>query len=355
LLDWADKRAIARGMLAIARGRGAPSDSAGMNMLDWLRRHQQTPKAIEIFWRSVLVSTLNEELDRTDAAYGASVFWKAFLAHPRAFEMGIPAIPLSEIYDSIAPRIERRGGTVRMRCGMSGIRFDGFEAAAVQLDDGSETTADFYIVAVPFDRLLKLLPESVQAQQMFAQLRNFKLSPITSVHLWFDRPVMTEPYLTLVDRTTQWIFNKSKLAAEGAEQPGQYLQCVVSASYDLTSRSQQEIIDLCTAEVLQALPDAAQAQVVRAVVVRENAASFSPEPGSLRWRPFQRTSFRNLFLAGDWTQTGWPATMESAVRSGYLAAEALLSAAGMPKRLMQPDLPVSRISRMLSVLPFGRS
>jgi zeta-carotene desaturase len=348
LLDWEDKRAIARGMLAIARGRGAPSDSAGINMLDWLRRHKQTPKAIEIFWRSVLVSTLNEELDRTDATYGASVFWKAFLAHPRGFEMGIPVIPLSEIYDSVGPQIEQSGGAVRLRCGSSRIRFTGFEAAAIEFDDGSEATTDFYVAAVPFDRLLPLLPENVQCQEIFAQLRNFKVSPITSVHLWFDRPVMAEPYLTLVDRTTQWIFNKSKLAAENSGQPGQYLQCVISASYGLTSHSQQEIIDVCTSEVLQALPDATPARVVRAVVVRENSASFSPEPGSGRWRPLQRTSFRNLFIAGDWTQTGWPATMESAVRSGYLAAEALLGAAGMPKDLVQPDLPVSRISRLLS-------
>jgi squalene-associated FAD-dependent desaturase len=350
LLDWTDKLAIARGMRAIVRDRGAPRESAGISMLEWLHRHKQTPRAIAVFWRSVLVSALNEELERIDAAHGVAVFWKAFLMHPRGFEMGIPSVPLSELYENSGRQIERAGGTVRTRCGVSGIRFDKFEVASLGFDDGGETTADFYIAAVPFDRLLKLLPENVQSQEEFAKTRNLTVSPITSVHLWFDRAVMTEPFLTLVDHTTQWIFNKSMLCPEETEQPGQYLQCVISASYGLTSRSQQEITDLCRSELVHVLPETARANLIRSVVVRENAASFSPAPGSFRWRPFQRTSFRNFFLAGDWTQTGWPATMEGAVRSGYLAAEELLRAAGRPKAILKPELPVQRLARWVGKL-----
>jgi zeta-carotene desaturase len=149
--------------------------------------------------------------------------------------------------------------------------------------------------------------------------------------------------VTLLDRTTQWIFNKSRLS-EGPGS-GRYLQSVISASYGLLERPRQEIINLCLAELQQVLPEAATARLVKATVVKETAATFSPRPGVDRWRPSQRTPLPNFFLAGDWTATEWPATMEGAVRSGYLAAEAILSDCGEPKRLLKPDLPVEGLTR----------
>src|SRR5207302_4346466 len=137
-------------------------------------------------------------------------------------------------------------------------------------------------------------------------------------HTWFHREVMEEPFLTSVDHTIQWVFNRT----------GAYVQIVISVSRGLSNRSQPEIVDICLRELTDLLPAADKAQLTRAVVIRENAATFSPAPGSDRWRPSQKTSIPNLFLAGDWTETGWPATMEGAVRSGYLAAEAILSATG---------------------------
>src|SRR5258708_14863651 len=154
---------------------------------------------------------------------------------------------------------------------------------------------------------------------------------------------MTEPFLTLLDTTTQWVFNKTALYADSNEKensapPGQYLQLVISASYDLLQKPRQEIIDLCLGEVRQALPAARNAELVKATVIKEAAATFSPEPGVDRWRPKQQTSVPRLFLAGDWTDTGWPATMEGAVRSGYLAAEAILRSDHAPRKFLQPDL-----------------
>src|SRR5262249_13954470 len=125
----------------------------------------------------------------------------------------------------------------------------------------------------------------------------------------------------------------------------QYLQLVISASYDLLPKSHQEIIDLCLAEVRHALPRARQAELLKATVIKEAAATFSPEPGIDRWRPKQTTSIPGLYLASDWTQTGWPATMEGAVRSGYLAAEALLRASSTPKTFLRPDLPPDGLLR----------
>jgi zeta-carotene desaturase len=203
---------------------------------------------------------------------------------------------------------------------------------------------------VPHEAVLKLLPEGLVANEpLFSRIRNLKVSPITSVHFWFDRDVMTEPFLTLLDRTTQWIFNKSRLNDGLGE--GRYLQSVISASYGLMERSRQEIIGLCLGELRQVLPEASRARLIKATVIKEAAATFSPEAGADRWRPSQRSPLRNLFLAGDWTATGWPATMEGAVRSGYLAAEAIFDDAGTPKRLLKPDLTAQGLSRYWASAP----
>jgi uncharacterized protein with NAD-binding domain and iron-sulfur cluster len=169
-------------------------------------------------------------------------------------------------------------------------------------------------------------------------------SPITGVHLWFDRPVMSEPFLTLLDHTTQWVFNKTLLYGVPAGQR-QYLQLVISASYDLVARSRQEVIDLCRSELAEILPASRNARLEKATVVKEIAATFSPQPGVDKWRLPQTSSVANLYLAGDWTRTGWPSTMEGAVRSGYLAAEALLAGFGRPQRFLQPDLSFEGLSK----------
>jgi len=216
----------------------------------------------------------------------------------------------------------------------------------VEREDGSVETADYYLAAVPQDVLPELLPAEVVARDpVFSGLRNLRTSPITGVHLWFDRTVMSEPFLTLLDSTTQWVFNKTQLYG-GGEDGGQYLQLVISASYSMASRSRQEIIALCLEELREVLPATREATLVKGTVVKEMSATFSPAPGSDRWRPAQRSPLSGLFLAGDWTSTGWPSTMEGAVRSGYLAAEAILSDAGMPRKLLQPDLRAEGFARL---------
>jgi len=342
-----DKLSIARAMLDILSTKGRPADleeNGGISMLEWLRRRGQTEGAIRRFWRVVLVSALDEELDRTDARFGVDVFWKAFLANRTGYRMGVPAVPLGNLYDGCKSEIERRGGEVLLRAPVRGFKIESGEIAAVRFDDGKEERADAYVFAVPHTALAELLPESVkQGIPSLAHLDRIKVSPITGVHFWFDRQVMKEPFITLIDTTTQWIFNKTVLYGDlnEAAKPapaGQYLQLVISASYDLLPKSRQEIIELCLGEVRHALRAARDAQLVKATVIKEAAATFSPEPGVDRWRPKQETSVRGLFLAGDWTATGWPATMEGAVRSGYLAAEAVLRVAGTPRTFLRPDL-----------------
>jgi squalene-associated FAD-dependent desaturase len=344
-LSQADKRSIARAMLEILRGKGHTTDldtPGGISMLEWLRKRKQTAGAIERFWRVVLVSALDEELDKTDARFGVDVFWKGFLSNRTGYRMGVPAVPLAELYDGCKLEIERRGGEVSMRMPVRALHFQCGGISGVEFDGGRQETADAYVFAIPHNALADLLPDEAKQQEpSLAHLGNIKASPITGVHFWFDREVMREPFVTLLDTTTQWIFNKTALYArsnDGGTAKGQYLQLVISASYDLLQKPRQEIIDLCLAEVRQALPAAREAKLVKATVIKEAAATFSPQPGVDRWRPKQQTLVNRLFLAGDWTDTGWPATMEGAVRSGYLAAEAVLRVAGTPKAILQPDL-----------------
>jgi len=353
LLGWVDKRAIAQALIAIARSGGRPADlssgRAGENvtMLEWLQKHRQTSRAIRRFWEVILVSALDEELDRIDARYGIDVFWKAFLSTRGGYRVGIPRVPLGDLYEGCRRALAGQGGEVQLRAGVRGFLVVDGRVEGVEREDGSVETADYYVAAVPQDVLPELLPAEILASEpVFVNLRNLKTSPITGVHLWFDRTVMSEPFLTLLDSTTQWVFDKTQLSGNNSKDQGQYLQLVISASYGLATKSRQEIIALCLAELRGVLPATREATLVKGTVVKEMSATFSPAPGSDQWRPAQKSPLSGLFLAGDWTLTGWPSTMEGAVRSGYLAAEAILSEAGTPRKLLQPDLRAEGLARL---------
>lgn len=336
-------------------------------MLEWLQRMDQTPTAIARFWRVVLVSALDEELDRAAACYGIDVFYKTFLANRAGSLIGLPSVPLAELYEGCAQSIAQQGGELKTRAGVREITIRDNRFAGVLLEDGTAVTSDACVTAVPFDVLPELLPgEMAQPGGVLAGLRSLCTSPITSIHFWYDRAVMEGPYLALIDHKVQWVFNKTALYApyeiehtvetgnarmrqnetkdSGPELKGQYLQLVISASYDLVKRSRQEIIDLCSRELAEILPAAAAARLLKATVIKEVHATFSPAPGVDRLRPAQESGVANLFFAGDFTRTGWPSTMEGAVRSGYLAAECVLRSFGSPGKFVRPDLPPQGLS-----------
>lgn len=320
-LGLADKVGIARALLAIKRERLKRTDLDQLTMLDWLREKRQTLRAIERFWNQVLVSAINEQLDRMAARHGFQVFWLGFLARSNSYEMGIPSVPLGDLYGS---KEWQRIGNVRLHLRASVERIvTGNGAVRGLVVDGAEQSADFYVSALPFERVPAVMPE------LSIDLTGFSHSPITGIHLWFDRTVTQLAHATLLDRTIQWMFNKSK---------GRYLQLVVSASRSLVEMSRNDIIELALRELAEFLPKVQDAKLEKAHVVKEIRATYSAHPGMEKLRPGNATQFRNLFLAGDWTQSGWPATMEGAIRSGYLAAEALTQAAGKPGRFLLPDI-----------------
>jgi squalene-associated FAD-dependent desaturase len=320
-LRAADKLAIGRAMLALMRERSRRKDLDQITMLDWLREKKQPARAIERFWRQVLVSAINEELDRMAAQHGFQVFWLGMLARADAYEMGIPDVPLRGLYSADA---WTRIGHVKIHARTPVERVVFREGVACGLQTGGGVrTADYHICAVPFERLGTLAPE------LQIDTTRFEHSPITGIHVWFDRPVTELPHAALLDRTIQWMFNKDK---------GRYVQFVVSASRNLVDMGRAEVIDLALAEAAEFFPAVLEAKVERAHVIKEIRATYSAHPGMEAARPNAATRAPNVFLAGDWTHSGWPATMEGAVRSGYLAAEAVAAASGRPARFLLPDI-----------------
>lgn len=330
-LTVGEKLRIAYGLHCLRR---MPED-ADPPFLDWLMRHKQTARTVARFWGLVLVSALNELPERVGLRYARKVFVDGMLRHRRGFEVEVPTVPLGRLYgDELRGWLDGHG--VRLLLGQAGKRLEITDGRVRQLElrSGETLRADWYVSAVPFDRLLDLLPpETVESDPYFGNLRHLETSPITSVHVWYDRPVMDLPHVVLIDCAGQWVFNRGETA------PGEhYLQVVVSAARQFRGLGHEEVQRRIVEELARLFSAAATAAVRRARVVTEHTATFSAVPGVDRWRPPQSSPVANLLLAGDWTATGWPATMEGAVRSGYLAAERLLEHVGQPERLVQLEL-----------------
>src|SRR6185437_15187782 len=348
-LTLRDKIGLATGLNSLITH--LPKDD-GTSFESWLHRHHQTPAAIERFWKPILVSALSEDLDRISIPYAAQVIRES-MKSSEARRMGIPSVPLTQLYDAAKDYIAARAGSVQLRAGVQGfVPID--ERVLVKLAD-SEELFDYAVLAVPFDSLAKLLPDLPESEGLNDKISRFETSPITGVHFWFDRQITDLPHAVLLDRTIQWMFHKSLLLAKASHSSScrarqnhsltndstesrglqlsktpSYVELVISSSKSLISKSRQEIIDLALNELREFFPGARDANLVKATVIKELNATFSPLPGIDRYRPSSRTAWPRVLLAGDWTATGWPATMEGAVRSGYIAAEQLTAHAGTP-------------------------
>jgi zeta-carotene desaturase len=235
------------------------------------------------------------------------------------------------------------------------FRSQGFEVFVTA--NGQEQKFDYLLLAVPFDALGRILPETLAAGPLLTALGNFTTSPITGIHLWFDRQVSDLDHAVLLDRTIQWMFHKSRLidarkadarnAELQADGGGSYIELVVSCSRSLVEKSKAEIVELAIREAQEFFPGAPDAILLKSAVIKEVHATYSPRPGIEQYRPKPETAWPRVFLGGDWTATGWPATMEGAVRSGYLAAEALARFAnGKSTRFRVPDLAPTGLMRL---------
>lgn len=316
-LSLGDKIAIGRAMAAMLFEHHTRTDLDRISMLDWLREKNQPARAISRFWNQVLVSAVNEELDRMAASHGHQVFRLSFLGSREAYEMGIPSVPLGELYGEAAWAARVPNVRIHFRSPVERIASEA--GRPVVHAAGRTWTPDAVVCALPFERVNAAVPEAG------LDFSTWQHSPITGIHLWFDRPVTELPHATLLDRTVQWFFNKGG---------GRYLQIVVSASRSLVEMPRQQVIDLTIAELAEFLPLVREARLEKAHVVKEVRATFSAAPGLVR--PPATTRVPGLVFAGDWIDTGWPATMEGAVRGGYLAAEAITRGFGEPRTFLLP-------------------
>ena len=356
-LNFRDKMAISRAMAALAPC--IPADR-GESFLDWLKRHGQTEQAIERFWKTILVSALNEDLDQVSVPYAAQVVRESFLKSAAAGRMGIPTVPLTDLYSTTGDYIRTRGGEIQFRAGVESFRAEGSQVSVTT--NGQERKFDYLVLAVPLDVLGSMLPDTPSAAPLAAALGQFSTSPITGIHLWFDRQISELDHAVLLDRTIQWMFHKSRLIESRSKESryigareneardngnGSYIELVVSCSRSLIEKSKAEIVDMAVKEAQEFFPAARDAKLLKSTVIKEVHATYSPRPGIDQYRPKPETAWPRVFLAGDFTATGWPATMEGAVRSGYLAAEALTRfAGGKSASFLVPDLAPGGLMRL---------
>jgi squalene-associated FAD-dependent desaturase len=303
-LRMRDRVRIARALMA-ARRSAPPSES----FAGWLDRHGQSVASRRAFWDPFFVPALNAPLAEVSAESALFVIRTSFLENSAAARFGFSRVPLARISEAaatIADTIHLRTAAVGLTASTGSYPLDG-----VLLDDGRTLACDGVILAVPPDRLRRILGDP-EAFGVYG-LDKIRTAPIVDVHLWYDSPTLGFGFAAVLDSPLQWVFEKG---------PG-YLCCSLSAADELVSSPSSELVELCRRELAEVFPALRTVQFLRGAATRDRDATFIPSPG-LR-RPGSRTARPEVVLAGAWTDTGWPATMESAVRSGRHAAQLLMA------------------------------
>ena len=332
-----DKLALARAFRALMRP--VPPDSTE-TLGAWLRRNGQTPGAIDRFWRLVIASALNGDVDVIALPYAAKVIRELFLNSAEAGSMGMSTVPLSELYCGAEQFLREHGGEVVLNASAEGAAWDEETSQWTLATRAGDQIADFLVLALPFEGTAQLLPHMPPADGVDAlagQIAKHEHGPICSVHLWFDREITELDHAVLLDREIHWMYNKSRLQP-WRKTKGSYLELVVSASQKFAALSREEAIELAVRELAEFLPEVAAAKLEKAALVKEVRATFTVPPGIDAARPTSASPWPNCVLAGDWIATGWPSTMESAARSGHLAAQAVCAAVGERRKILNADL-----------------
>jgi len=343
-LSLKEKRLFATAIRSLAKT--APEALSNINFEQWLRDHHQTETLIRDVWEIVLVSALSESLDRIDARYARKVFVDGFLANRTGWRVRIPDSTLHAIYsERTVNTLRELGVDVRMNARVATIHVQEGTFSRLTLRSGEELSADSCIVAIPQYQISKLFPVGTILQADFDRFAAIESAPITSVHLWYDRPITKLPNAVLLGRLSQWLFRRPEEQREGVTTFP--YQVVISASRNLDGRFQQDVILDVHNELSEVWKDSHPATLLASKMITERRAVFSVTPGIDALRPQQQSPVSNLQWAGDWTQTDWPATMEGAVRSGYLAAENILRDKQISTDIVQPELSTCRLSQLI--------
>ncbi|MDP6666088.1 MAG: hydroxysqualene dehydroxylase HpnE [Dehalococcoidia bacterium] len=329
----AGKMRILWGLLGIRLTRlraGSAHDSVTFE--DWLRDHGQNDETIENFWNLIILPSLNDDISVVSAHTGIMLFKVALLGPARNPAMGIPLAGLSKLTgDNARNYVEEHGGEIRTGVDVTSLKIDDAKITGVITADGELFEGEAVISAVPAAALKPLLPGEPRGpdtpDDFFTPAESVKTAPIVAVHIWYDRPVMSEKFVAVLDSPLQWVFNDTDLKARD-DNGGQHIVVSLSGAWEWKDFSKQELRETFTAEMELTFPEARTTGITRFAVVKTLEATFRSRPGSQRFRLSQRTPLPGFYLAGDWTATGWPSTMESAVRSGNLAAEYIVADIG---------------------------
>ena len=302
--------------------------------LQWLKDNGQTDRAIENFWDLIILPTLNDHVGDVSASMGMMIYQDGVISSRTGANVGYALVGLSDLMGNAAEEyIAARGGRLMLGKRVTEILVSGSRGRSiggVRLASGETVQGDVYLSALPFHTLPSVLTSELNQEPFFAGIGRLTASPIVNVHIWYDREVMepsSPPFTAFVDSPLQWVFDKrSILASSGAGGAagfdGQYICISVSGAWDYADKPKEQIRQVFTQAMAEAFPRARDARVQQLLIVK-STATFRCTPGSARLRPPNVTPVENLFLAGDWTDTGWPSTMESAVRSGAAAARAI--------------------------------
>jgi hydroxysqualene dehydroxylase len=287
----------------------------------------QGEQARRCFWYPIAIATLNDDPALASAELFAEVLKRAFFARRIDSAFVYSRVGLSDLYCNAAREfIERRGGTVACRAIAEAIELrEGGYVDAVRLRDGERVRGRSFIVAIPPEQLLKLVPEGAITEPYFLRIASLRSSPIICAHVWLDREVTDAAFVGFIGTATQWMFNKRRIfESHGERHPG-YLSFVISGARDLVDKSNEELLAIVLGDLHAMIPGSREARVTKSIVLKEKHATMAPDPASNRNRPETATPIRNLFLAGDWVRTPLPATIESAVMSGRAAAASVAS------------------------------
>jgi squalene-associated FAD-dependent desaturase len=305
-----DKLRIGRAIAAMRADAGSNTESFG----DWLRRHGQSAGAIDGFWELIVVPALNCRCDDVSSAQALFVFREGFLKSAEAAAIGVPAAGLSDLHvEPAVEYVEARGGELRTGATVRALVVRDLRVAEAVLEDGKRIEADAWICALPPRQLLDVLPAKWRRPAPFGDLAAIRTSPIVNLHLWFDGPIIDRDFVAFTGCDLQWLFQPRD--GDG------HVVLSLSAAERYMPLDKGELTELLLPQLRRAVSRAASRTLLRATAIKEPDATFVPAP-VLR-RPGPETPIANLFLAGAYTDTGWPATMESAVRSGVAAAAAL--------------------------------
>ncbi|HET7292366.1 MAG TPA: hydroxysqualene dehydroxylase HpnE [Vicinamibacteria bacterium] len=320
--------------LGLAVRFGSPPH--GLTLAEYLARCGQGEDARRLLWDPLATAILNETPERAAAVLFYNVYREAFLRSHAASRLVFLRRGYGVLHERLGGYLESRGGAVRRRALVEAIEIEAGRAIAVSYAQRARSreaiqagapasservAADAVIAAVPWSALPALLPEGLRGAPPFASLARLAGSPIVSVELWLDRVVVERPMVGLRDCEVEWVFDKGRLY--GRRGAPQHLAFIISAARRSLARANADLAAAAEAALRRFFPGMEGAVVTRSHVLREPEATFASDPEAEASRPAARTPVRGLYLAGDWTATGLPATIEGAVRSGRAAARAV--------------------------------